>query len=237
MNLLSSYRHIFFDLDGTLTRSRTTITKGMKDVLTALRKSGRDVIVVSGAQKSRLDEQGDGFPCVYLAQNGNHAYILPGEKELWRDLLSENERAAIMAHIRSIPRVWKVTDGNDLIEDRGSQISYSLLGHHEELSKKEAFDPDGSRRTELLKRYPLVSVLVEVKIGGTTTLDYFKKGKTKGYNVRRYIDANGWKSEECVYVGDALFPGGNDEAVVGVIDVKQVIGPDETASFIREIFG
>lgn len=231
----SSYRHVFFDLDGTLTRSRTTITGEMKKTLRALMDSGRDVIVVSGAQKSRLDEQGDHFPCIYLAQNGNHAYDLQVGKDIWQDELSLAEKNEIMAHIRSIPRTWAVKDENDLIEDRGSQISYSLLGHHEDIGKKEAFDPGGTKRTALLKQYPLVSDAVEVKIGGTTTFDYFKKGRTKGHNVARYIEMHQWKKEECVYVGDALFPGGNDEAVVGVIDVQQVGGPEETLRFIQSI--
>jgi hypothetical protein len=235
MNTPSSYRHIFFDLDGTLTRSRITITEEMKGALRALTASGRDVIIVSGAQKSRLDEQGDRFPCVYLAQNGNHAYALPDGKDIWRDELPASEKAEIMKHVASIPRTWAVKDESDLVEDRGSQISYSLLGHHEELERKEAFDPGGAKRVELLKKYPLVSDAVEVKIGGTTTFDYFKKGRTKGHNVARYVEMSKWKKEECVYVGDALFPGGNDEAVVGVIDVKQVGGPDDTAEFTRAI--
>lgn len=231
----SNYRHVFFDLDGTLTRSRTTITEEMKQTLQKLMASGRDVIIVSGAQKSRLDKQSDHFPCVYLAQNGNHAYDLRDGSDIWRDELSPAEKNEIMAHIRSIPRTWPVKDENDLIEDRGSQISYSLIGHHEDIGKKEAFDPGGTRRVALLAQHPLTSDAVEVKIGGTTTFDYFKKGKNKGYNVARYIEMHQWKKEECVYVGDALFPGGNDEAVVGVIAVKQVSGPDDTARFIENI--
>lgn len=235
MNTPSSYQHVFFDLDGTLTRSRTTITKEMKDILAKLQASGRDVVIVSGAQKSRLDEQGDHFSCVYLAQNGNHSYLLPDGKDIWHDELSPSEKGEIMKHIASIPPTWPIKDENDLVEDRGSQISYSLLGHHEDIGKKEAFDPGGAKRTALLKQYPLTSDAVEVKIGGTTTFDYFKKGRTKGHNVARYIEMQGWNKDECVYVGDALFPGGNDEAVVGVIDVQQVGGPEETMRFIQSI--
>jgi len=235
MKTPASYRHVFFDLDGTLTRSRTKITSAMKETLATLRGSGRDIVIVSGAQKSRLDEQADQFPAVYLAQNGNHAYMIPGEADLWRDELTEKEKSEIMVHIASIPRTWAVKDEKDLIEDRGCQISYSMLGFHEDIGIKEKFDSDFSRRIALLREHPLVSDTVEVKIAGTTTLDYFRKGMTKGHNVARYIEKNGWKREDCIYVGDALFPGGNDEAVVGVIDTKQVGGPRETTDFIRNI--
>ena len=47
-------------------------------------------------------------------------------------------------------------------------------------------------------------------------VDYFKKGKNK-FNINRLIDLKGWEKEECLFFGDALFPGGNDETVNGVI--------------------
>lgn len=231
------YRHIFFDLDGTLSRSRTVVTSEMKAALLTLKASGRDVIIVSGAEQKRFEWQADRVPAIYLAQNGNHAYDEATGKEYWRDVLSRTEKDEILAHIASIPRDWPVKDENDLVEDRECQISYSLLGTREDIAKKEAFDPDGSRRRKLLEKFPLHSDTVDVKIGGTTTLDYFKKGRNKGYNVARLITQEDWKKGECVYVGDALFPGGNDEAVVGVIDTVPVKDPGETGSFIAKVLG
>ena len=43
----------------------------------------------------------------------------------------------------------------------------------------------------------------------------------------------GWKKEECVYFGDMLFPGGNDESVIGVIDTEAVENPDDTLNILR----
>jgi len=235
MNDPSSYRHIFFDLDNTLTRSRSSITKEMREALAGLVASGRDVIVVSGATVEQALTQTERFPALYLGQNGNHAHDESLKQELWRDLLSDTEKEEIMKHIASIPRPWRVKDESDLIEDRGSQISYSLLGHHEDVPTKETFDPDGSRRRMILEQHPLTSATLEVKIGGTTTLDYIRKGKHKGSNVTRLIQEKNWKKEKCIYVGDALYPGGNDEAVVGVIDVQQVENPVATLEYIYTI--
>lgn len=235
MNKPSSYRHIFFDLDNTLTRSRSPIAVAMRDALAGLQTSGRDVIVVSGATVEQAMSQTENFPALYLGQNGNHARDESEKKEMWRELLSDDEKTEIRNHIASIPRPWIVADENDLIEDRGSQVSYSLLGHHEDVAKKEMFDPNGARRRATLAEHPFASGTLEVKIGGTTTLDYIRKGQHKGSNVTRLISKKGWKKEECVYVGDALYPGGNDEAVVGVIDVQPVDNPDGTLVFIRKI--
>ena len=38
-----------------------------------------------------------------------------------------------------------------------------------------------------------------------------------------------------MYVGDALFPGGNDETVIGVIPTHPVDSPDATFTFINQV--
>jgi len=232
-----AYRHIFFDLDGTVTRSRSLITPEMTEALHALLASGRDVIIVSGAAVTQSLSQTDNLPLLYLGQNGNHAYDGARKTDIWREFLTETEKNAIFDHIASIPRTWEVTDERDLIEDRGSQISYSLLGHHEDVSKKEKFDPKGDMRKRILSKHPLDSDTIQVVIGGTTCFDYIRRGRHKGYNVSRLIEENRWNKDACVYVGDALFKGGNDETVIGVIDTKQVASPVETLAFVNEILG
>ncbi len=231
----SAYRHVFFDLDGTVTRSRSLITPEMRTALSGLLESGRDVIIVSGAEVKQGRYQTEDLPIFYLGQNGNHAYDGKTQSDLWKEQLSDSEKAQIYAHIKSIPVTWDVVNKHDLIEDRGSQISYSLLGHHEDVSKKEAFDPGGKRRAQILQERLLASDTIEVVIGGTTTFDYVKKGLHKGFNVARLIADKGWKKEECIYLGDALFVGGNDEKVLGVIDTKQVANPDETLLYVNSI--
>jgi hydroxymethylpyrimidine pyrophosphatase-like HAD family hydrolase len=82
-----------------------------------------------------------------------------------------------------------------------------------------------------------VSERIDVKIGGTTCYDYFKKGHHKGSNVRALIEHKGWDASECVYFGDKLMPGGNDETVIGVIDTIAVTNHRETYDKLKEVFG
>lgn len=223
-------------MDDTLTRAKSLITPDMRKALLELMGSGRDVIVVSGQTNEYIGKQTDELPTFYLCQNGNHALDAKTGKEFWRyPPLTKEECDEIFTHIRSIPRDWPVTDENDLVENRGQQISYSLLGQHEDVARKQAFDPDRSKRKQILKEHPLISEHVEVFIGGTTTFDYIRKGMHKGRNVMAFIKEMGWKPDECIYVGDALFPGGNDETVMGVIDTKSVANPTETFAYIREV--
>lgn len=230
----TTYRHFFFDLDGTITRSRSPIEDSMRKTLATIMRRGGNVVIVSGARVAQGQAQTKNLPCFYLGQNGNHAFDGKTLNDIWKRELSPQQKKEVFSHIKAIPRDWQVIDETDLIEDRGSQVSYSLLGHHEEVAKKEAFDPDFKKRRALLEEYPFESKTVEVKIGGTTCLDYFERGKNKGYNVTELIRLMNWEKDECIYLGDALFPGGNDETVIGIIETMPVKNPTETINFLKK---
>jgi HAD superfamily hydrolase (TIGR01484 family) len=224
-----TYLRLFFDMDNTLTRSSTPITSEMK---TLLQELPCDIVVTSGQSAENIKKQLDNLPCYVLGQNGNEAWF--DTELLWNDALVEAERKEILAHIALLPRTWEVPDENDLIEDRGCSICYSLLGHHAPIEQKEKFDPEQVKRLNLLREYPLTSDTIEVKIGGTTTFDYIKKGRNKGYNITRLCEYKSWKNDNCLYFGDALFPGGNDETVIGIIDTVSVRNPQDTYERLLE---
>ncbi len=230
MTTNKKYQHLFFDLDNTITRSRSPITDEMRVRIMSMPE---DIVVISGAAVPQMEQQLGDIEAYLLGQNGNHA-VYKG-KELWNDALTESDVAEIERHIESLQRDWEVPDENDLVEYRGCQLSYSIYGHHAPYEEKEAFDPDQKKRRALLAASPLHSSNIEVKIAGTTTLDYFKKGMNKGANITRLIDELGWDKHDCVYIGDALFPGGNDESVVGVIETRAVNNPDDTYALLTRI--
>ncbi len=235
-------KYFFFDLDGTLTRSRTLMAEAHQELFDKLCKE-KDVIVVTGGQLSQIQKQipprFDGAYFV-LSQSGNHAITKDGHI-LWSEHFSPEQKTVILEFARTIHDEvnLSVKDENDLVEDRGSQISYSMIGHHEDVNKKEAFDPGAKKRLEILSQHAkevthLREVGVDVRPGGTTTFDFTIAGKHKGFNITRLIEKEGWKKEDCVYVGDALFPGGNDETAIGVIPTHAVEDPDGTFSFVQE---
>ena len=234
-------KHVFFDLDNTLTRSRTLMPSAHDQIFKQL-CGAKDVIVVTGGQVSQIKKQipssvdGEYFA---LSQSGNHAVAKDGTV-LWSEEFMSNQKTAILALVKVIHDEMKlsVKDESDLVEDRGSQISYSLLGHHEDTAKKEAFDPGAKKRLAILAKHKdevekLRAAGADVRPGGTTTFDFTIAGKDKGFNITRLIEREGWKKEDCVYVGDALFPGGNDETVIGVIPTHAVKDPDETFDFVK----
>ncbi len=236
-------KHIFFDLDNTLTPSKSLILPEHVPILKQLTEQA-GVIVVSGhGEKDIKKHLRDELLGTYhiLGQNGNRAETKDGTI-LWNRSLSDAQKAAILsftdklrAHLN-----YNVKDEDDIIDDRDSQIAYSLIGHHEDYAKKVAFDPKHEIRLGLLRQFAedveaLKEADVEVRSGGTTVLDFFELGKNKGYNVAAFIEAMGWDKAESLYMGDALFSGGNDETVVGVIETQAVEGPQDTFTFIKEM--
>lgn len=235
-------KHVFFDLDNTLTPSKSHIRKEDAPILGHLAQK-KDVIVVSGHGakdiRAHLGEELSGQYHI-LGQSGNFAETKEGHV-LWNNVLSKPQKEAILSFFRKIHDELSlpVKDENDLIEDRESQITYSLIGHHEDFDKKTAFDPGAKLRNQILAEHPvdvqkLRDVGIEAVPGGTTGIDFFLAGHNKGFNIGKFIEAMGWRKEDCLYVGDALFPGGNDETVVGVIPTHPVSGFAENFRYIQE---
>lgn len=230
---MKNKKYFFFDLDATLTPSRQEIKPEMAEFLPTL---GRTIIVVSGSKNSQIRKQIGELEVFLLGQNGNQAIDQSG-KILWENRLSLEEKDVVLEHINTIlPQLdYHIPDRNDLIEDRGSQISFSIYGHNAPPEDKKKCDGDFKKRRMLLETFPFISDSMEVQIGGSTCFDYFRKGLNKGTNTKRLIEAMDWSSDECVYFGDALFPGGNDETVIGVIDTVEVSNEDDTLRKLREL--
>jgi hydroxymethylpyrimidine pyrophosphatase-like HAD family hydrolase len=190
----------------------------MKDALLKL-----DFVVISGATRGQMQYQLDGVPCELMAQNGN-------DTDYWKNEIKDFKE--IYAHMLNL-HYGVFSNQPDLVENRGSQITLSMIGHHTPLEIKKAYDPDKKKRKALLKKFPFKSDKFDCVIAGTTCFDYFLKGMNKGTNIKRLIALKNWRSDECLYIGDALFKGGNDESVIGVIPTKSVKNPEETLTFIN----
>ena len=233
--MYSHKKHLFFDMDDTVSASRTPMEDYIYEFYSSL---PHDVIIVSGAQVSQIDTQIRNMPAFRLGQNGNQA-INPQNEELWTEFLTEEHAEKILEHVEKIRAEYdgEIRNHDDLVEHRGAQIGYSLIGHNEALERKRACDPDKNVRLSLLEKIPFESDDIEVRIGGTTFFDYFQKGRHKGFNVNRLIEHMGWEKNNCIYFGDAIFPGGNDETVIGVIDTHPVKNHIHTYEVLKEYFG
>ena len=121
-------------------------------------------------------------------------------------------------------KVW-----GEVIEDRGSQITFSALGQQAPLDEKDKWDHDFAKRKKMKATLDTLIPEFSVRMGGATSIDVTKPGIDKAYGIRKLRDILGISLREMIYVGDALFPGGNDYPAkeAGVVCVA-VRGPQET---------
>jgi hypothetical protein len=112
----------------------------------------------------------------------------------------------------------------------------SALGQEAPLEEKERWDPDFSKRKKLKVTLDGLIPEFSVRMGGATSIDVTKPGIDKAYGIRKLREALGVSLAEMIFIGDALFPGGNDypaqEAGVACIPVR---GPGETKLVIKAI--
>jgi hydroxymethylpyrimidine pyrophosphatase-like HAD family hydrolase len=124
----------------------------------------------------------------------------------------------------------------EAIEDRGSQITYSALGQLAPIEEKKKWDPDFSRRKKIKALLDKMIPEFSVRLGGTTSIDITKPGIDKAYGIRKLADILDIAIQEMIFIGDALFPGGNDYPAkeTGVVCIR-VRDPNETKRIIETI--
>jgi hypothetical protein len=147
-----------------------------------------------------------------------------------RKIIDSLDEAAGEAGYRA-EKVW-----GEVIEDRGSQVTYSALGQQAPLAEKEKWDADFAKRKKITAILETLIPEFSVRMGGATSIDVTKPGIDKAYGIGKLRDTLHLSFKEMIYIGDALFPGGNDypaeEAGVVSIPVK---GPDDTNLVISTI--
>ena len=241
---------IIFDLDGTLNESKAPLEKQMAGLLCELLAKTK-VAVISGASFAQLKKQFlDNLSCTndelsqlfLMPTSGSSLYKY--EKTNWvqiyTEMLSEKdsakiqkalESAIVSASIESAENVF-----GELIENRGSQITYSALGQEAPIELKKKWDPNHSKRDRIVSALlPLIPEF-EAHIGGTTSIDVTKKGVDKAYGVEKIKKYLNIQKERILFMGDAIFPGGNDYSVKKVgIETFQVSGPEEVKGIIRKL--
>ena len=238
---------VVFDLDGTLAQSKASIDSEMAELLGKLLGTVR-AAVISGGDWPQFKKQ----VLAHLGTDANldNLSILPTcgtkfykyDKE-WAKVYSEDftseERKSIIDSLNKAidqsglraEQVW-----GEVIEDRGSQITYSALGQHAPLEPKKKWDPDFTKRKKIKAMLDPLIGDYSVRLGGATSIDITKPGIDKAYGIRKLRDLLGIAIKEMIFIGDALFPGGNDypaeEAGVESICVRD---PDETKRVIEAI--
>ena len=221
-------------MDLTLAPSREPILPEMYQKVSSL---PHEIIIVSGQDVAKISWQSNQLVSYTLGQNGNHATDKE-DNEMWHTPLTKEHESEILSHIEQLVSHLDHDLNHDWnpIENRGAQVTFSPIGNTAPVEKKRGYDPDRKKRSSLLAKAPLDSENIMIKFGGSTSFDYIPKDRHKGTNVQKLIDHMNWDKDDCVYFGDGLFPGGNDEDVIGVIDTVLVEDHHDTYRKLNEWF-
>jgi hypothetical protein len=238
---------VVFDLDGTLAPSKSSLAPQtaslLRDLLGIIR-----VAVISGGAWTQFEKQLlTDLPKDSVLANlsllptcGTKFFQYDGKwTELYSEDLTAEQRKKIIdsldkaAHVAGYgsEKVW-----GRVIEDRGSQVTFSALGQQAPLAEKVKWDPDFAKRKKITAILGKLIPEFSIRMGGATSIDVTKPGIDKAYGIGKLRDTLHLSLKEMVYIGDALFPGGNDYPAeqAGVVSIP-VRGPDDTNVVITTI--
>lgn len=241
---------VAFDLDDTLAQSKSAVQPDMARALADL-LAVRPVCIISGGRfeqfqnqvlsnlpaDARLDQLHLMPTCGtrYLRHDGN------AWSEVYAHDLSEQEKAAAIESLERHAKELGLWEGDERvkgerIEDRGSQITFSALGQRAEVADKHAWDPGSVKRNALREAVAPDLPGLEVRAGGSTSIDITQKGIDKAHGMRELEQQTGIAQANMLFIGDRLQPGGNDYPVLEMgVACHAVEGPDETLAYVRDL--
>ena len=238
---------VAFDLDGTLAESKQPIAEDTAALLAMLLAVAK-VAVISGGDwpqfekqvVQRLPPEADLSGLFIMPTTGTKLYRFEdGWHPVYAELFSHDERDAILGAIDEAlkragladERIW-----GERVEDRGSQITFSGLGQQAPLDAKKAWDPDFAKRKALQASLRAALPDLSVNIGGSTSIDVTRKAIDKAYGMRKLAEYTGVATAAMLFLGDAIYEGGNDYAVAQAgIDSIRVRDVAETRTAIMAI--
>lgn len=217
---------VAFDLDDTLAPSKSSLPGEVGKCLRRLLDRAQ-VLVISGGnleqfqtqllsnlfaseeQMSRLHLMPTCGTRYYRRENGiwQAQYAHDLDETTKRDAITTLEKCAKELGL------WEDNPAGDIIEDRGSQITYSALGQQAPLEAKRAWDPTGEKKARLRDAVAVQLPDLEVRSGGSTSVDVTMKGVDKAYGMAKIMEQTGLAIDQIVFVGDRLDPQGNDYPV------------------------
>ncbi len=221
---------VAFDLDDTLAPSKGRLAEPMAHALAALLER-TSVAVISGGQfsqfRSQLVEPLESVNAAHL----DRLHLMPacgtqyyrhdgaGWHRAYVEALGKREKEQTFAVIESVARelnYWPESPWGAPLEDRESQVTFSALGQEAPLVAKELWDPTGQKKRLLRDRIAPLLPELEVRAGGSTSIDVTRRGRDKSYGITRLLEATALDISDILYFGDQLQEGGNDHAVLAM---------------------
>lgn len=244
---------VAFDLDDTLAPSKSPAPERILAALARLLER-TSVAVISGGNfeqfemqlVSRLDEYAN-----LSEEMLERLHLLPTcgtryerrEHGRWatvyQEKLTEDERDRTLKALREEAErlgFWESETWGDVLEDRGSQVTFSALGQRAPVPEKAQWDPTGDKKNELRAAVAARLPDLEVRSGGSTSVDITRRGIDKAYGMRKLETLTGISLDDMLFIGDRLDPEGNDYPVKAMgVTCHAVDGWEDTAAYLEQL--
>lgn len=235
---------IVCDLDGTLAPSKSSLERSMAQKICLLLEKYKFAVISGGAYEQFQRQFLNHLYCddirlnnLYLfPTNGSSCFVYNENKanfkNLYEENLTEDEKTKIFASFENAINKSGVDLSHPfgkIIEDRGGQVTFSGKGQEAPLQIKEMWDQKREKRQKIVNFLKKDLPEFEIRIGGATSIDITRKGITKAYAIQKIEKMLDLSKEDIVFVGDALFDGGNDSSAKETgVECISVSGPAET---------
>lgn len=228
---------VIFDLDDTLAPSKSPLpapmVEGLRNLLQVV-----DVCIISGGAFVQFNQQvltplafSEGGQELEGERNTSLAsrlHLMPTcgtryyrwQEGKWQQIyaldLPAEQKRQVIGTLEQCARkldLWEENPWGQIVEDRGSQITFSALGQEAPLAAKRAWDPDGTKKRALAQAVAALLPDLEVRSGGTTSIDVTSPGVDKAFGMEKLAEHAGCTRADTVFVGDRLDAEGNDYPV------------------------
>jgi|GEM_PF-128099 len=236
---------IIADVDDTICDSCQQISEPMAQQINHLIQHGYQFAFISGTKNTDLQQMLSTRitqPHHLLGTTGTQYVKMQNNQPniIYTHTFTNSEKTEIITALNTLIQHHNIqshTTKEDQLQDRDSQITLSAIGRHAPTEAKATYDPDGKKRLEWIKflNQHLDETKYDMKIGGTTSIDITRKGLTKEWGIRTFLQHNNFPAKNVLFFGDKLHPGGNDYPATKVVDCIAVKNPNDTLNKLKQL--
>jgi hypothetical protein len=248
---------LVFDFDGTLVPTKSPMDSKMAKLLTKL-LAIKKVAVIGGNKYAVFQELFlRRFKCppkllqkLFLFPTTSTVFYRyhHGWKKIYALYLNKAEvvkiKKAFRDTFKEIDYQHPLKTYGTLIENRGTQVSFSVYGQDivKVLGKKGVKIKEQWLKNSFALKMKITRLMAkklpnfEVRAAGFTTIDVTRKGIDKAYGIHQIQKHLKIPIGKMFFIGDAIFPGGNDYAAVRTgVDYLPIKNPEEVKKIIRKL--
>lgn len=246
---LKNKKIFIFDVDGTIADSYCSVNKKDAEIICNLLVSGKIVVFATSRSRESVQEKvlndlscgSKYFSFVYILPAAGAAMYKWNNKE-WEEVYRESMDANDIVKITEVykralhtidPDIIKKVRPN-IVNKKGVMLSCSALPVSATKEERRLWDPNHKKRIQIIKEIVREFPYISANIGGSATIDITKIGINKAYGLNRFFEILKLNKKDALFVGDGIFPGGNDYCVLETgIETMKVESPEDTATKLQ----